>query len=129
VARIYALYMEVDCEQLDWQILRVAFSTVEDLTLGCWRYVVSSESHDVVDRTQWHDLLRSFSDVKTLRVGLGLVQQLARSLPLKNGESPMELLPELKLLLYPDLLDTSVFAEFVDAYRIAGRRVTLRPFA
>jgi len=137
-ARKYALYMEVGCRELDWQmesiaqilsVFRVAFSTVEDLALECWGYDGSSELRDVVGGTQWRDLLRSFTNVKTLRVGLGLVQQLARSLPLKNGESPMELLPELKLLLYPDLLDTSVFAEFVDAYRIAGRRVTLRPFA
>ena len=89
---------------------------------------MSSESHDVVDRTQWHDLLRSFSDVKTLRVGLGLVEEFSRSLQLDDGKSPVELLPELKVLLHPDLLNTPPFTEFVDARRIAGHPVTLRPF-
>jgi len=117
----------------DWQVastaqifsvLRSAFSAVEDLTLEYWRYDVSSESHNEADRTQWRDLLRSFTNVKTLRVGFRLISRLSHSLQLEDGESPLELLPELKELSYSDHHDDA-FTAFIDARRIASRPVTV----
>jgi len=131
-AETYALCVEVGCRQFDWQVastaeilrvLRVPFSAVEDLALDG----VSSVPRDVV-RTQWHDLLRLFSNVQTLQVESGLVEQLSRSLQLDDGESPMELLPALKQLVYPRHLHILAFTQFIDARRIAGRPVTLRGF-
>ncbi|KAH9955481.1 hypothetical protein BC827DRAFT_1158220 [Russula dissimulans] len=113
-ARIYSLYMDVGCRYLDWQVastakifrvLRSAFSSVEDLTLEYWRYDVSPERPNEADRTQWRDLLRPFSN---------------------DGESPVELLPELKELSYSYRRKfNDAFTAFIDARRIAGRPVTV----
>jgi len=133
-ATMYALYMDVRSRHLDWQVasaaqifsvLRTTPSAVEDLNLEYRRYGVSSEWRNDVDRTQWRDLLRSFSNVKTLRVADGLVTQLSLSLQLEDGESPVELLPELKELSYSSSPDADAFTAFIDARRIAGRPVTV----
>ncbi|KAH9955485.1 hypothetical protein BC827DRAFT_1236686, partial [Russula dissimulans] len=132
-AGMYALYMDVGCRDLAWQVasaaqifrvLRSAFSAVENLTLKNWRYGVSLEWGAEGDRTQWRDLLSSFSNLKTLRVGLGLVSQLSRSLQPEGEESPVELLPELKELSFPTAsIFASAFTEFRNARRVAGRPV------
>jgi len=135
-ARTYAMYMSVRCGHLDWQVaslaqifsvLRTALSTVEDLTLEYWRRVVSTEWRNGADRTQWRDLLRPFNNVKTLRMESWLVNQLSQSLQLDDGESLMELLPELKELSYSSftLPGIHAFTSFIDARRIAGHPVTL----
>jgi len=99
---------------------------VEDLTLEYWKYGVSSGWRNEAGRTQWRDLLRSFSNVKTLQVDFKLVDQLSRSLRLEDGESPVELLPELKELSYHTLPKfDDAFTAFIDARRIAGRPVTV----
>jgi len=87
-------------------------------------YRASSEWRNEADRTQWRDLLKSFSNVETLQVSSELVSQLSRSLRLEDGESPVELLPELKELSYSyrrEFDDT--FTASIDAHRIAGRPV------
>jgi len=132
---MYALYVNVGCRHLDWQVastaqissaLGPAFSTVENLTLEYWRDGVSSEWANEADRTQWRDLLRSFSNVKTLRVADGLISQLSRSLQSEDGESSAELLPELKELSYYHYRELrDAFTAFIDARRIASRPVTL----
>jgi hypothetical protein len=134
-ARMYALYMEVRCQHLDWQVastaqivsgLRSVFSAVENLTLEYRRYRVSSEWRNEADRTQWRDLLRLFGNVKTLRVDSGLVKQLSHSLQLEDGESPVELLPGLRELSYSNRGELSdAFTGFIDARRIAGHPVTV----
>jgi hypothetical protein len=135
-ARMYAMSVDVRCGHVDWQVassaqifsvLREALSTVEDLTLEYRRRVVSSEWRNEADRTQWRDLLRPFNNVKTLRMNPGLVDQLSHSLQLDDGESPTELLPELKELSYSPFSLSSIhsFIPFIDARRIAGRPVTL----
>ncbi|KAH9955737.1 hypothetical protein BC827DRAFT_1158090 [Russula dissimulans] len=134
-ARMYALNMNIGYGHLDWQVaslaqissmLREALSTVEDLTLeyGCW--ILSSEWRNEPDRTQWRDLLRPFNNVKTLRMDTMLVDPLSHSLRLDDGESPMEVLPELKELSYSPLYLSGIhaFTPFIDARRIAGHPVT-----
>ena len=136
-AKMYALYIEVGCRAVDWQVvsaaqifnqLRAIFSAVDDLTLEYERYFISPEWHHEADRRQWRELLGSFSNVKVLRVGIGddFVGQLSRSLQLEEGESPLELLPELKELSYSAFDDDGdAFMGFVDARRNVGRPVTL----
>jgi len=135
-ARMYALYINVGCGHVDWQVasaaqifsvLRSAFYAVENLTLeGYRRYGVSTEWRDEADRTQWRDLLRSFSNVKTLRVADGLISQLSRSLQVEGEESPVELLPELRELSYSyGRAFDNAFTPFINARRIAGRPVTV----
>ena len=131
-ARMYAFYLQVTCKQRAWQVasaaqlfnaLRTVFSTVEDLTLEYWG---SLEWHDEADRMRWHELLRPFSNVKSLHVDNGLVRVLSRFLQTDDGESPLELLPELKELSYipmDDLCD--IFTPFINARQNAGHPVTL----
>ena len=134
-AEMYSLSVDVFCWHLDWQVSSVAqifnslsqiFSTVEHLTLEHRAHSRSSEEHNEIDRTEWHKLLRSFSNLKTLRVDDGLVKELSRSLRLDDGELPLELLPELQELTYSGGGDTvGRFTSFIDARRDAGRPVTL----
>ena len=134
-ARMYALYLVVGCQRdLNHQVwsavqlfsvLRGVLFTVEDLSLEYWRHDVPSEGRDEAYRHDWRDLLRSFGNVKTLQVDSELVNQLSRSLQLEDGESPMELLPELKELSYLSLSNTNAFTPFIDARRVAGHPVTL----
>ncbi len=125
-----ALPIEVCCKHLDWQVssaaqifnaLRAASSAVEYLTLVHERDSISSEWRNEADRTLWRDLLRPFSNVKKLRVNNGLVRELSRTLQSEDGESPTELLPELKVLEYPAIDNTdSPFSAFSAARWIVG---------
>ena len=121
---------------LDWQIssvaqifnaLRQIFSAVEHLTLAHPVLGRSSEGHDEVERTEWRKLLRSFSNVKTLHVHSGLVMALSRCLQLDDGEHPLNVLPELKELIYYSRSGDAddAFTSFVDARQKAGCPVTL----
>jgi hypothetical protein len=131
--------MAVHCEPLDWQVaslaqitntLRAVVSAVEYLTLEYSSPIWWSDwpdGPDSPDRAQWRELLRPFSNVKTLSVPKELIGELSRSLQSKDGESPMELLPKLKELSYP-ASDGSVagdaFTRFADDRQNAGH-----PFA
>jgi hypothetical protein len=130
-----AFSINVDCCHLDWQVSSVAqisnalsqiFSAVEHLTLVHEVHTQSSEEHNEVDRTEWHKLLRSFSNVKTLLIEDGLVRELSRCIPLEDGEHPPELLPELQELTYSGGGNANdAFTPFIDARQNAGRPVTL----
>ena len=125
-----AFSMTVDCWHFDWQVSSVAqifnalsqlFSKVEHLILR-----QLSEEHNEVDRNEWRKLLRSFSNVKTLRIGDGLIEELSRCLRLEDGEYPLELILKLQELTYPGRGNVdNVFARFVDVRQNAGRPVTL----
>ena len=126
------LRIYIGCWHLDWQVTAMAqifnhtSSTVEHLSLEHNMHSWSSEEHNEVDITVWRQLLRSFSNVKTLRVDDGLVKELTRTLRLDDGKHPLELLPELQELTYPGSGDTDdTFASFIDSRQNAGRPVTL----
>jgi hypothetical protein len=131
-AKTFAFSINVDCWHLDWQVSSVAqisnalsqiFSAVEHLTLENEVHSQSSEDHNEVERTEWRKLLRSFSDVKTLRVRSGL---LSRCLRLEDGEDPLELLPELQELTCSGSGNANdAFTSFIDARQNEGRPVTL----
>jgi hypothetical protein len=133
--KLYALSIVVKCQHLDWQVSSMAqifnslsqtFSAVENLALQHDLHRQSSEEHDEVDRTEWRKFLRSFRNVKTLRIRNGLVKDLSLCLGLEDGELPLELLPELQELTYYGSGDTrDAFASFIDARRNAAHPVTL----
>jgi len=106
-------------------MFRTLFSRAEHLNLKYDRYFISSEWNDEADRTQWRELLRTFDNAKTLSIEYELIGQLSRSLQPGEGESPMDLLPELQKLSYYALgpSDDS-FAPFIEARKRAGRLVT-----
>ena len=137
-ADTYAFAMTVDCWHLGWQALSSVaqilnalsqvFSSVEHLTLQNEVYGQSFIEHNNNDRirVEWRRLLRSFSNVKTLCVGDGLVQQLSCCLGLEDGELPLDILPELKELTYSGRDDADdVFTSFIDARQNTRRQVTL----
>ena len=125
----------VDGWHLDWQVSSMAqiskvfsqaFSAVEHFQLHHKVHSRSSEEHNDVDRIEWRNLLRSFSNMKTLLVVDGLVEQLSCCLGMEDGESPLELLPELQELTYHSRRDMGdAFMSFIDSRRNAGRPVTL----
>ena len=129
-----AFFISVDCWHLDWQVSSMAqifdaisqiFSAVEHLTLAHQLHDRSSEEHNKVERTEWRKLLRSFSNVRTLRIGDGLVGELSRCLRLDDGEYPLEILPELQELTYSGGSNAeNPFTSFIDARQNAGRPVT-----
>ncbi|KAH9965649.1 hypothetical protein BJV74DRAFT_799593 [Russula compacta] len=136
-AKMYTLSIEVVCEPLDWQVasatqilngLKTVFSVVEYLTLQYRRpsMPLELERQNEAEHTEWRELLRSFSNVKTLRVDIDLVTQLSRSLRIHDGESAMDLFPELKKLSYPAGANVGDgFAAFIDSREQAGHPVVL----
>ena len=134
-ADMNAFGVTVDCWHLDWQVSSMAqisnalsqvFSVVERLTLEQEVHSRSSEEHNDVDRIEWRNLLRPFSNVKTLHIEDVLVEELSRCLRLEDGELPLELLPELEEPAYFGSGDAGdAFTPFVDARQNAGRPVTL----
>jgi hypothetical protein len=135
-ARVPTLELLLGAKHLDWQVgiitqvfhtLRTVFSVLEHLTLNSPRHSISSEWNNEADRTQWRELLRSFGNLKTLRVEMPFVRQLSHSLqPIVEGESPTELLPKLRELSYFGRWSLrGAFTPFVDARRKAGRPVAV----
>ncbi|KAI0261313.1 hypothetical protein BGY98DRAFT_1182420 [Russula aff. rugulosa BPL654] len=131
-----AFFISVRCWHLDWQVSSIAqifdaispkFSAVEHLTLKHQLHDRSSREHNGDERIEWRKILRSFSNVKTLRIGDGLVGKLSRCLQLGDGEYPLEILPELQELTYSGSYnaDNTLFTPFIDARQNAGRPVTL----
>jgi hypothetical protein len=102
--------------------LNQIFSTMEHLNFELEPYTLNDEA----GRTEWRRLLKSFRNVKTLRVDGGLVKELSRCLRPDDGEHPLELLPKLEELTYSRSGDTGdAFTRFIDARQEAGRPVTL----
>jgi hypothetical protein len=136
-AKMYTFYVEVGSRPVDWQVasaaqifsaLTTVFSAVDHLTIEYERHFISSEWNHEADRIQWRELLRSFGNVKILRLGVGddFLMQLSDSLQIEDGESPMELLPELKELSYCAFDDDDdAFNAFVDARQNYGHPVAL----
>ena len=132
---MYALSLRVRCNHLDRQVFSVAqifnplsqiLTTVEHLTFEREVHDLLSEEDDEVDRAAWHKLFRSFSKVKTLHVGDGLVEEVSRSLRLEDGELPVGVLPELQELRYSGSGDNGdAFTSFTDARQNADCPVTL----
>ena len=132
--------VHVKCINSDWQIssmvqilnaLSPMFSAVEGVRVALRHPLWSEELGDdiVVDRTQWRDLLRLFSPVNTLQLEGDevnqLVAELSRSLRVNGGASPMDLLPDLKNLIYSRHVSARPFKAFIDARKKAGHPVTL----
>jgi hypothetical protein len=139
-ARMYSLSMFLGGRHLDWQVacaaqvfhmLRTVFSAVEHLTLEFYsdRLSISSEWNNNADRTQWRELLEVFGNVKTLFVDGELVDQLSHALQPGEGESPMELLPELQeVSCFAGGALPNEFTLFIDARQKVGRPVTVVRF-
>ena len=144
-AKTHSLSIYVHNDHLRWQVSALAeifnstifpsqiFSTVEHLTLEQRVHRSTSERHKEVDRTKWRNLLRPFSNAKTLHVDDGLANVLFRIFPPEyespdNGKLALELLPGLEELTYCGWLrsnDTAFTSSIIDTRQNAGHLVTL----
>jgi hypothetical protein len=130
-----ASFIRVSCTSFEWQVasavqisdqLRTVLSVVVYLTFKYGKDPISPESNNNEgNHTRWRKILSSFNNVKTLRVPNGLVKDLSRSLQFGEGESPVELLPELKELEYATTDDGGdAFTGFMNACQNAGQPMT-----
>jgi len=107
-------------------VLRTLFSNVETLTFEDTMGPTPSHWQHFIDRAQWRGLLGPFSGVKTLNLPKGLVLVLSSSLQVLDGESPTDLFPELREILYPaDRYYGGAFSSFLHARRNVGHPVTI----
>jgi len=134
-AKKYSFTLYVLYNYLSGQVSSVAqifdgfgpvFSAVEHLAFS-YQTFWWSISHNEVDPAQWHRLLRSFRNVKTLLVEDDLVGELSRCLESDDQDFVLKLLPELKELSYSSEgnLAGDEFDKFINARQVAGRPVTL----
>lgn len=134
-AAMFSCCLETRCGHIDWMVasaaqffrtLRPVLSAVEHLALEFLRHARVSDMNNEVDPIQWHELFRSFGNVKTLRVDIDFLTQVSRSLRVDDGGSPTELLPELEELEYGGgSAASNSFDAFINARNEAGHSVTL----
>ena len=105
--------------------LHPVLSSVEQFTLSYVEHSQSIEWHNNIDRTQWRGVLRSFGNLKTLHIQNTLAGRLSRSLQIDDGESPVELLPNLTELGYYGDDARDAFTPFIDGRQVAGHPVNL----
>ena len=106
--------------------LSQVFSAADYLSLEHKALSQPPEENNEVDRSKLRKLLKSFSNVKTLLVEDGLVEEVSRCLRLEDGEDPLELFPELQELTYfGSGTAGDAFTSFIDACQNTGRPVTL----
>jgi hypothetical protein len=130
------LELQIKCSHLDSQVasgvqlfgtLSPVLSVVEQVTFSYQEHNQSSESHSNVDRRQWRELLRPFTNVKTIHVQDDLVSQIFRSLPSEDGEPPLELLPDLEEVGHSGEGDVrDAFTTFLNERQVSGHPVSLR---
>ena len=133
----FGLYVNVNCETLDWQIdsatqvcgaLGNVLSAVEDLTIDIDMDVMRSFwENDTLDSTLWHELLLPFIGVKKLHISFSLTLELSQALESAPEELVLELLPELQELEVQLEIDSArkAFTAFVEARESAGRPIYL----
>ena len=73
----------------------------------------------MIDNATWHDLLRSFTGVKELRIERWLLEGLSRALQVDEIGSDPGFLPNLR---YIDAKN-NLFTSFLDARQAMGRTV------
>jgi hypothetical protein len=127
------LRLRIGCLHLDWQVSSVVqvfgtlsptLSVLENLVLD--RIGQSPEWPNQVTRTQWRELFRTFSTVKTLRVSSILAGELSLSLCSEGGEKPLELFPNLLEIQYFDGGSIGeAFTPFITEREVAGHTVRL----
>jgi hypothetical protein len=133
--RINPFCVAIGCRHVDWQVsaaaqifnaLVPALSVVERLSLSYEEEhgVLSEQQHNEIGRTQWREVLRPFSSVKVLQVADGLIRNLSHSLQPEVGEPPLELLPQLKeLVYYKGGEPNDAFTSFLHTRQTVGRPV------
>ena len=129
--------LRVTYQHLDWQIdcaaqicsaLMPVLTCVEKLTLDFYGLVVPTEWQDgEIEATTWHELLRSFVEVKELHICGALLPELSRALQVDGVGTDPELLPRLQELVsvFKGKQADNLFDSFLHARDVCGRPVRL----
>jgi hypothetical protein len=129
------LMLQIGCGQLNRRVATVQFfgslspvlSVIEKVAFSYDAYYPPRLWVTNVDRSQWRELLRPFTNAKTIHVKNALVSRIARSLQSEDGEPPLELLPNLEEIGYSGGSDArDAFVIFLNERRVAGHPVSLR---
>jgi hypothetical protein len=128
--------LQIKCRHLDWQVafasqlfgeLSPPLSAVEQVTFSYQQHHQPSGWRNNVDRSQWHDLLRLFTNAKAIHVQDDLVSKIFRSLLSDDGRPPLELLPNLEEVGYSGgSYSRDAFTRFLNEREVAGHPVSLR---
>jgi len=135
------LFLRVICPHRDRQVSSMAqifknfshtFSVVEHVALSgdgeVHDHSSDEEERNEVDLAEWHKLLRSFHNVKFLRIEYGLVEEISRCLCPDDGDLPSDIFPNLQELTYTgsgNADDVFTSGSFIDARQTAGCSITL----
>ena len=110
-----------------FRTLSPILSFVEKVTFGYEEHYQSPEWHSNVNRSQWRELLRPFTNAKTLHVEGDLISKIFRSLPSDDGEPSLELFPNLEEVGYAGESDArDAFTRFLNERQVAGHPICLR---
>lgn len=132
----YQFSMSQGGTHLDWQLasvtkifhkFRTIFLPVGSLILGYDGNLIPPEWDNEADPSRWCELFRTFGNLKTLYIDKELVGQISRFLQPDEGESPTDLVPELRELWYAatEDSDSGFFNKFVNARQNAGRPIAV----
>jgi hypothetical protein len=128
------LHLRTICRHFDSRVasaiqilatLSQVLSVVEVLMLHCEGHNLLSW-HNYVDRTQWRELLRPFTNVKVLHLEDQFFEALSRSLRSEDGEMTLEVLPNLEELTYSGGDVGDAFTSFISERQAAGHTVRLQ---
>ena len=122
--------LQISCRGLDWQVSHIAqtlsqtsamISNVEDLAIES---DMLPDGKDVMDDTEWLELLRLFTAVKTLHVSEKLAGYVARGLEGVAETTVNEIMPALRSLCLEGTPLTYV-ERFVAVRQLSGLSVTV----
>ena len=123
-------FLQISCRDLDWQVSHIAqtlsqtsamISNVEDLAIES---DMLPDGKDVMDDTEWLELLRLFTAVKTLHVSEKLAGYVARGLEGVAETTVNEIMPALRSLCLEGTPLTYV-ERFVAVRQLSGLSVTV----
>ena len=120
--------LQISCRGLDWQVSHIAqtlsqtsamISNVQDLAIEAREPDMLSDGKDFMDDTEWLELLRLFTAVKTLHVSEKLAGYVACGLEGVTEETATGILPDLQSLCLEGASSTSV-GRFVAVRQLSG---------
>ena len=121
-------YLCVMCKPLDWQIdcaaqtchaLIPTLTGVEELSLNYYQKIPTEMRNGMIDSATWHDLLRTFTQVKKLRIDHELSEELCRALQVDEVGLNPGFLPNLQSIR----ARRNLFTSFIDARQVVGRHL------
>jgi len=131
------LALGISCRKIDWQLLSLAqictsssplFSTVEHLYIDIDGFSSLLRWEDDIENSQWLDLLRPFTVVKSVYFSWQIASRIVAALQDLIGERVTSVLPALESLLVERLNQSGPVQEAIGQF-VAARQLASRPIA